>query len=786
MTASNHARAERLFSRPAADAGLTIPWTGTTLNASTQKIIQALAKERRSAASPSPFYAEHTLDPRTFHIEIKGVGPVSMPLGRHGIERLLSVSSAAKFGLREKTLLDRKVRDTQEIPADKLRVRYDKKAMSSMLADMRDAMGLPKNAVLTPHLHNMLIYGPEQFFKKHRDSEKIDGMVATLVVVLPSPHIGGDLLIRHGKEQHRFASENLDGETLQCITFYADCHHEVDKIKQGYRVALTYNLALESTPSLSREKKRANPALEKALKEYFHREDGQDAEPPKLVYFLDHSYTEHSLKWDLLKGADRKNAEALRCAAEHRGLTPHLALAEIHESWTADDGYDDRYDEEYDPEPGELIDGSTVLSHWLDAAGKKLPYRELSVSEDELCWTKDTKESDLINSEHEGWMGNYGNTIDYWYRRAAIVLWRESDQVAMRFDLDYDRALAGLSALTKKRGNEARVADIVSKAGPYLRRAARDTGTGQFKPFIRIALYLRDENIARTLLSDFSLADIDMDSARDWVDLQNAYGAAWCLALMKAWREGDERLRFRRPAASVNIDDLTRHLLSQGGDAGVAAFLADYYIGRIVQSDAYLAHAAPVEQMSALDKRMDALKKVICAGIALRDDSMVRKIVEHVTSHSALYPAPDLGDMVLELEKRGAGASSPACEALRDYAAQNIHRELGKGLRTEGDWSIEAQPSCKCAYCRTTVDFLKSTTEAIKVWPIAQQHRDHIMNVFRGSGLPIRFEVRKEGSPHRLVITKSERLYETDKKRFERLKSLDERLHIAARSASIR
>lgn len=762
---------------------------GTTLNASTQNIIQALAKERRRAASPSPFYAEHTLDPRIFDIKIEGLGPISMPLERHEIERLLSVSSAAKFGLREKTLLDKKVRDTQEIPADKLRVRYDKKAMSSMLASMRDAMGLPENATLTPHLHNMLIYGPGQFFKKHQDSEKVDGMVATLVVVLPSPHIGGDLLIRHVNEEHRFVSENLDGETLQCIAFYADCQHEIDKIKQGYRVALTYNLALESTLSPSREKKHANPALEKALKAYFHREEGQDAKPPKLVYFLDHSYTEHSLKWDLLKGADRKNAEALRSAAEHLGLTPHLALAEIHESWTADDGYDrrygGRYDEEYDPEPGELIDGSTVLSHWLDAAGKKLPYRELSVSEDELCWTKDTEKSDLINSEHEGWMGNYGNTMDYWYRRAAIVLWFESDHVAMSFDLDYDRALAGLSALMKKRGNEARVADIVGKAGPYLRRAARDAG-GQFKSFVRIALYLQDENIARTLLSDFSLTDIDMDSARELVDLQNAYGAPWCLDLMKTWGKEDTRLWFRRPAASANIDDLTRHLLSQGGDARVAAFLADYYVGRIVLDDAHLAHAAPVQQMSALDKRMDALKKVMRAGIALGDDAMVRKIVGHVTSNPALYPASDLADMVLELQKKDKGASSPACEALRNYAAQGIRRELDKGLRVKGDWSIEVQPSCTCAYCRTATDFLKSTTETSKIWPIAQQHRDHIMNVFRGSGLPIRFEVRKEGSPHRLVITKSERLYEEDKKRFERLKSLDERLRSVARSAPVR
>jgi hypothetical protein len=135
--------------------------------------------------------------------------------------------------------------------------------------------------------------------------------------------------------------------------------------------------------------------------------------------------------------------------------------------------------------------------------------------------------------------------------------------------------------------------------------------------------------------------------------------------------------------------------------------------------------------------------------------------------------------MMLELQKTEAEVSSPACQALRDYATQGVRRELGKGLRAKGDWAIEAKPSCKCAYCKTTVEFLKSATETRKVWPIAQQHRDHIANVFRESGLPIRFEVKKEGSPHKLVISKSEQLYEQDKKRFERLKVLDERLRFA-------
>lgn len=60
-----------------------------------------------------------------------------------------------------------------------------------MLNYMREQLGLAEDTILRPHLHNLLIYGPGQFFKPHQDSEKLDGMVATLVIILPSPHIGG-------------------------------------------------------------------------------------------------------------------------------------------------------------------------------------------------------------------------------------------------------------------------------------------------------------------------------------------------------------------------------------------------------------------------------------------------------------------------------------------------------------------------------------------------------------------------------------------------------------------
>ena len=53
------------------------------------------------------------------------------------------------------------------------------------------------------------------------------------------------------------------------------------------------------------------------------------SEPPKrLVYLLDHFYTERGLRWDRLKGADADRAALLRAAADKADCEAVLALAE--------------------------------------------------------------------------------------------------------------------------------------------------------------------------------------------------------------------------------------------------------------------------------------------------------------------------------------------------------------------------------------------------------------------------------------------------------------------------
>jgi hypothetical protein len=72
--------------------------------------------------------------------------------------------------------------------------------MAVMIADRLGYQGIPLKCVL----YKLLVYGEGGHFVKHQDTEKEDGMVATLVIQPPSLHEGGDLVVyRDGKVKHR-------------------------------------------------------------------------------------------------------------------------------------------------------------------------------------------------------------------------------------------------------------------------------------------------------------------------------------------------------------------------------------------------------------------------------------------------------------------------------------------------------------------------------------------------------------------------------------------------------
>ena len=61
--------------------------------------------------------------------------------------------------------------------------------------------------------------------------------------------------------------------------------------------------------------------------------------------------------------------------------------------------------------------------------------------------------------------------------------------------------------------------------------------------------------------------------------------------------------------------------------------------------------------------------------------------------------------------------------------------------------------------CGILGGFLADRSERTLEWPLAEARRKHVKDQIRAAELPVRHEVWKFGSPHTLVLTKTEELF---------------------------
>ena len=160
-----------------------------------QGVTEALARIESQGA----FAVRRTSRAEGLRLDVRGIGRIAWPITAATARRLCAVARPARYGLKQETRLDRRVRDTCEIPKSRLAI--DQRTWNTTLLPMVDRLrrdlGLADGSRLKATLHNMLIYGPGQFFLPHQDSEKTDHMIGTLVVVLPSIFTGGAIVVEH-------------------------------------------------------------------------------------------------------------------------------------------------------------------------------------------------------------------------------------------------------------------------------------------------------------------------------------------------------------------------------------------------------------------------------------------------------------------------------------------------------------------------------------------------------------------------------------------------------------
>lgn len=737
----------------------------------------AQAKTKRSEPAPASktFAAQGSIPADALSVEVDGFGILGAPMALAGAAELSRRGQPARFGQREKTLLDTTVRDTGEISAGMVHVQWTQDAWSALQTDIAQALGLE---CIDLHLHNLLVYGPGQFFKPHQDTEKRPRMVATLVLVWPSAHIGGELRVRLGGEEHRLVSQQLHGgSTIRWFAFYADCRHEIRPVEEGWRVALTFDLVVpEATQPLPAS--AVPPGLKAALARHFGLEGDERLTP--WVLLLDHEYSQHGLRWNLLKGADRPRVGALRVAAQELGLTTNLALAELHQSWTAapPDDYSRRRDRSAGPEPDELIDESLVLDFWVDEQGNVESRSGLSVDLSNVDSFTETGQPHLVDSEYEGYMGNYGETLDYWYRRAALVIQSPLAAVRTNFEVDFDAALADLLALAKQPHDLPTLAAHVKAGENALTHRIAHKGRTLLRSYAEIASALPDVSAALNLMHNFSPSTFTKQDAKALAHLEKSRGTGWMQALLKAWTDPQQS---RRPWASwPMLNEAAEPALWPAAFDGVvqacrrAGSTDTWLVGwlqaslqSLVRFDKSLAKSTPAGQLALRDTHIQAVCQLATAIQCVPGcDEMLNSLLEHVVRHCDIYPLETLTPLVCIATQ--AASKTPAKSPLRKIVTRAIEQALAEPLRSVDDHRLAGvRWTCHCRDCAPVAQWAESPSGEPLVLPMAEPRRDHVQTQLRHASAPISAHILKQGSPYKLKLTKPDDMRHRDERQRE-------------------
>lgn len=754
--------------------------------------LSALLRTLRGSGS---FATRRTSPLRDLAIEVRGVGELGLPVTAAQAKQLRLVARPARYGHGDQTILDRRVRDTWEIPRS--RVQIDKRrwnrTLRPMLNAIRDDLGLPSDCSLAAQMHSMLLYEPGQFFAAHQDSEKDDQMIGSMVVLLPSRSTGGDLVVSHRGEALRYKGS---ASSLTFVAFYADTRHEILPIETGNRVVLTYNLLLtgDTTPAVGSTS--VAPTAAKLIDGHFAHTpeprwsgDSQALAPPdRLVVLLDHQYTERGLRWSHLKGDDATRVEALRQAADIARCQVALAQAEIqetHECYEDDprswgrrgwsDWDEDNLDEATGSERtvGDIIDSTLEI---VPAVGEALRF-DSSVSDAERAEVTPTAELVPHDSEYTGYMGNWGNTIDRWYRRAALVIWPRARTFAIQAKGDPLGALDDLlaRAATDESSPHARAADTATLLTFWPEVVRRGDQLQLLPRALTLAQHLVDEELATRLVEPFALEAISPTDATVLLALAEQHGLEWFARQLAAWLvhgRASHASPTPMPARTAWVECLPE-LCANLRAAHQAPSELGTEIARHLQlrvSEWLIDAVGQQARITAPSRREVALAELVVPSLAIlrstgiigelqRRDRIIAALCDPTLRNTTMLVAIVQASGALPPEERetvGAGAIAQHCQ-------QVLEAELAQPQRAANDWAItEFDPGECCDDCATLAAFLTDPDAQQTTWPLAKPRRQHVHHRIDDAELPVTHRTTRQGSPHKLVLTKTTELHRRD------------------------
>lgn len=761
-----------------------------------ERLFAALAKIDR----PGTFCTSGVLSPALPGLAVEGLGTLALPLTPDQAGQLKQLCQPAAYGKGTQTLVDSDVRRAWRLPP--ARVKIGNPAFAAALAaaveKVQEELGLAGQK-LQAHLYELLLYEKGSFFLPHRDGEKLQRMVATLIVVLPSEYEGGELVVRHEGQTQVLDLAAQDAHfQSHFAAFYADCEHEVRPLRSGYRLCLVYNLTLvKGKKSIAAPRSQEHVQTIAQILRSWPPEEGA---PAKLAVTLEHRYTQKGLAWDALKGVDRARARILAQAAEQAGCHAYLALVTLWETGSAS-GFD------YEPrwrrgrgqrptksgkhEMEEVFDESLSARHWLDPDGRRPRFGELPVERDQIV-PEESLTAIKPKEVFEGYTGNAGMTLERWYRHAAIVLWPDARHFDVLCEAGCPQAVPALtrmvSAWRKTQGQEAAAqkqpclalaekilagwpAQSYRGYGPVERRSALDP--------MRPLRQLGERQLIRTYLSDVLVKDAALEPGSATVLAILDQGWETFRPELQALVESTSRETIERNVRLLDrlcIARLRRVKKSQDKAAReTCRIVADGVVVALNRIDA--ERAPPDWQASRID-RAQLLARLARALLAAGFEEPLSQLVAHSLYDPKLYSVrkvhvPALTKIGPWL-KKNLKQRSPALARWIAASEAELKSLTAAPPEPPADFRREAKVTCDCQDCAELNRFLRDPREGQHSFQMAQHRRSHLESEIRTAHCDLDCTTNKRPRPQILICTKNLASYQRERNEYhENLQHLE-------------
>jgi hypothetical protein len=711
---------------------------------------------------------------------VNGLGQVVFPINAIQARAVISVAEAAPFGKGSQTVMDREVRNGWQIDASLLSFQEPKwdAYLNKIVQKAAAEMGL-KGQKVTASLYKLLIYEEGGFFKTHKDSEKEPGMFGTLVIGLPSSYTGGELRVRFEEQEatFAFAEASTKGKTPYAA-FYSDCDHELLPVTSGYRVALVYNL-LQETGTETKSTPSSQPHLTK-LMDILPRLVSNIQDKP-LAILLGHQYTTTNFLHSKLKLDDKPRADLLLQAAEKVGYLARLALVthyQLGELEGADYYYNDYsyrsrrgYDRDEEPESGEMgdvMEEYTEVKYWLE---NDLPtLGTLYLNEEDMLTDLEIGVGKPSEKEEEGYTGNAGMTMEYWYHYGAVVLWPKSkhlellEKTEIKVKLDWLRYyLAHWNSSTGLPASQ-HVPHLLTTLG-----AEELEDRFLEEDFSVIAQALAQPACRQLWTSsapDLLTAAFTGINAESWIQLaQSVEPAMLTPSFKKAAKSGEAKklnhyLGILLSFIEVKQPELESFVLQQLEDLAQAYQQAQVSKLKKEKYDYYNDVPARIETAKAIVQKILLLSQLKEA----ETDWLYELLDALVSPGPRKYVNKVLVATVLADECPGGSLSN----WLRHACIGDLQDRTAVLPQPPENWSMAVPSSNRYRdEWEMLRSFLESTTQQFFDYSQNEAYRDHLTRIIQAQKIDLRMETIRKGRPYTLRITKTQATYETELKNYK-------------------